>query len=93
MDTIMASPGFNQLSQLDRITRSAQPSNDLWRMLRKVVAAAYGLICLAFDKQWEWRQRAEERRMLSSMGARERADIGLGRRDDSDESVASFWRD
>lgn len=93
MDTIMASSGFNQLSQLDRITRSAQPSDRWLKAVRAAVAAGYELVCLAFDAQWEWRQRAYEHRMLSTMGSRERADIGLGRRDDSDESVSAFWRD
>jgi uncharacterized protein YjiS (DUF1127 family) len=93
MDTIMTGPGFNQLSQLDRITQSAQPSDRVWRAARAAVMAAYELVCLAFDWQWEWRQRAYERRLLNTMNGRERADIGLSPRDDSDGSVASFWRD
>jgi uncharacterized protein YjiS (DUF1127 family) len=89
----MSEPGFNLLSQVDQATQSALILDRLVRRLRGVFVAGYEFVCLAFDRQWERRQRAYERRVLSTMNARERADIGLSPRNDSDDPVTGFWRE
>lgn len=60
-------------------------------LARALIAVDRALVA-AFDWIGERHQRAYERRLLSTMGPRERADIGLSRRDDSDEGRAAFWR-
>ena len=62
-------------------------------VVARALIAVDRFLCRAFDWLGERRQLAYERRLLSTMGPRERADIGLGRRDDSDEGKSGFWRD
>jgi len=92
MDSIMVGREFIELSELDVVPYAAEPEDRVLRGLRRGISAASKLLDAFFDWQWELRLRADERRALASMNARDRADIGLGGPGYDGEASGGFWR-
>ena len=93
MDTIMTGPRFTTFVDVDRPADRIRLVIEISGLVARALIAVDRLFCAGFDWLGERHQRSYERRVLSTMGPRERADIGLGRRDDSDDAKAAFWRD